>query len=261
MTAGTTDELRTSLRPPSVHARGRTGAKGTHYRNGTQKRAEGRSDRHWFDISLTRTGIALWRDGHMTTTSTVSQPIGAQSWDERNTRIVGQAGLDHPVAVAQRLDRRAAVCRPAVIEAPHPARPANGLVLRSLGSVARRLQQVAIERLAHPRGGGECRDAQSLGDGKRQRGQGDDAARRTPRVARNNEPRRERIPPGLRRWGYAKLSHEPVEMTAWRVSGLAKGIGREHVHVPGMSGPRSTAVVTTRLAASATCRDLGSNRG
>ena len=28
----------------------------------------------------------------MTTTSTVSQPIGAQSWDERNTRIVGQAG-------------------------------------------------------------------------------------------------------------------------------------------------------------------------
>ncbi len=44
------------------------------------------------DLSLTRTGIAIWRDGVMRTTSTVSQPIGAQSWDERNTRIVGQAG-------------------------------------------------------------------------------------------------------------------------------------------------------------------------
>ena len=43
------------------------------------------------DVSLTRTGIAVWRDGRMTTTSTVSQPIGAQSWDQRNTRIVGQA--------------------------------------------------------------------------------------------------------------------------------------------------------------------------
>lgn len=40
------------------------------------------------DLSLTRTGIAIYRDGQMLTTSTQSTPEGGKSYDARNRRIV-----------------------------------------------------------------------------------------------------------------------------------------------------------------------------
>ena len=171
---------------------------------------------------MTRTGIALWRDGHMTTTSTVSQPIGAQSWDERNTRIVGQAGsiirwLSHNAwADGQRMaDLRRH-------RSPIPARAADGLVLRpraALGGVYSKLRSsgwrvpVAVVNVATLK-------AWATGKGNADKAMMLHAARREwPGVLNDDEA----DAGWLAAMGAAKLGHEPVEMTAWRVSGLTKG--------------------------------------
>jgi Holliday junction resolvasome RuvABC endonuclease subunit len=42
------------------------------------------------DLSLTRTGIAIWRDGQMRTASTPPTSVNGKSYDARNRRIVSQ---------------------------------------------------------------------------------------------------------------------------------------------------------------------------
>ncbi len=175
------------------------------------------------DISLTRTGIALWRDGQMRTVSTVSQPIGAQSWDERNTRIVGQAG-----SIIRWLSENACgqwgQVTPdlAVIEAPILHGPQTGSFFDRSGlwhGVYSKLRSsgwripVAVVNVATLK-------AWATGKGNADKAMMLHAARREwPNVLNDDEADAS----WLAAMGAAKLGHEPVEMTAWRVSGLAKG--------------------------------------
>lgn len=169
------------------------------------------------DISLSRTGIALWRDGHMTTTSTVSQPIGAQSWDERNTRIVGQAR-----AITGWLQDNTPKPDLAVIEAPILHGPQTGSFFDRSGlwhGVYSKLRSsgwripVAVVNVATLK-------AWATGKGNADKAMMLHAARREwPGIPNHDEA----DSAWLAAMGAAKLGHEPVEMTAWRVSGLAKG--------------------------------------
>lgn len=171
------------------------------------------------DVSLTRTGIAVWRDGRMTTTSTVSQPIGAQSWDERNTRIVGQAG-----SIIRWLSDNTDGQMPslAVIEAPILHGPQTGSFFDRSGlwhGVYSKLRSsgwripVAVVNVATLK-------AWATGKGNADKAMMLHAARREwPGVLNDDEADAS----WLAAMGAAKLGHEPVEMTAWRVSGLTKG--------------------------------------
>ena len=176
------------------------------------------------DVSLTRTGIALWRDGRMTTTSTLSHPIGAQSWDERNTRIVGQVN-----AIARWLSNNAwtddhPYTDPtlAVIEAPILHGPQTGSFFdraQLWGGVYSKLRSsgwripVAVVNVATLK-------AWATGKGNADKAMMLHAARREwPGVLNDDEA----DAGWLAAMGAAKLGHEPVEMTAWRVSGLTKG--------------------------------------
>ncbi len=169
------------------------------------------------DVSLTRTGIAVWRDGRMTTTSTVSQPIGAQSWDQRNTRIVGQAR-----AITGWLQDNTPKPDLAVIEAPILHGPQTGSFFDRSGlwhGVYSKLRSsgwripVAVVNVATLK-------AWATGKGNADKAMMLHAARREwPGVLNDDEA----DAGWLAAMGAAKLGHEPVEMTAWRVSGLTKG--------------------------------------
>ena len=171
------------------------------------------------DLSLTRTGIAIWRDGVMSTVSTVSQPIGAQSWDERNTRIVGQAG-----SIIRWLSDNTDGQMPslAVIEAPILHGPQTGSFFdraQLWGGVYSKLRSsgwripVAVVNVATLK-------AWATGKGNADKAMMLHAARREwPGIPNHDEA----DSAWLAAMGAAKLGHEPVEMTAWRVSGLTKG--------------------------------------
>lgn len=169
------------------------------------------------DVSLTRTGIAVWRDGRMTTTSTVSQPIGAQSWDQRNTRIVGQAR-----AITGWLQDNTPKPDLAVIEAPILHGPQTGSFFDRSGlwhGVYSKLRSsgwrvpVAVVNVATLK-------AWATGKGNADKAMMLHAARREWPAVLNDD---EADASWLAAMGAAKLGHEPVEMTAWRVSGLTKG--------------------------------------
>ena len=208
--------------PPASTLAGEQGQKAPFIETAPKNAQRGSQTVIGLDISLTRTGIALWRDGHMTTTSTVSQPIGAQSWDERNTRIVGQTG-----SIIRWLSHNAwtdgqPYADLAVIEAPILHGPQTGSFFDRSGlwhGVYSKLRSsgwripVAVVNVATLK-------AWATGKGNADKAMMLHAARREwPGIPNHDEA----DSAWLAAMGAAKLGHDPVEMTAWRVSGLAKG--------------------------------------
>ncbi len=169
------------------------------------------------DLSLTRTGIAVYRDGQMRTANTQSEPVGGKSWEARNRRIVGLT-----LSIMQWLRANAGTIDLAVIEGPILHGPQTGsffdraqlwgFVYSQLRSTAWRVPVavVNVQTLkSWATGKADTADKKAMVAAAQQH---------WGRIANDDEA----DAAWLAAMGAAQLGLEPVPMAEWRVNGLTK---------------------------------------
>lgn len=169
------------------------------------------------DLSLTRTGIAIWRDGQMRTASVQSSPDG-KSWDARNNRTVSLT-----LSIMRWLRENTDGIDLAVIEGPILHGPQNGsffdraqlwgFVFSQLRSKTWRVPVAVVNNQtlkAWATGKADTADKDAMLA----------AARETwPRTANHDEA----DSAWLACMGAVKLGdYPPVALTEWRLNGLTK---------------------------------------
>ena len=169
------------------------------------------------DLSLTRTGIAIWRDGQMRTASVKSSPDG-KSWDARNNRSVSLT-----LSIMRWIRANAGtVIDLAVIEGPILHGPQTGsffdraqlwgFVYSQLRSTSWRVPAAVVNNQtlkAWATGKANTADKEAMLAAAQQH---------WPRIPNHDEA----DSAWLAAMGAAHLGMEPVPMHEWRVNGLDK---------------------------------------